>query len=223
MEIQMILMGAFGAAIIAGSMYLKSRQAGEPFEPVKFVQTVVIGAISGGALGLSGITITTENVEAQMAAYSFLGGGIAFFVENIIKWIYRMRPLGTTEQPIIAPTELPSTPIVQWSPGFTVTPVEQKGTSPVAAMFTIIVGNDQGGKRCLVRVDWNDGTPVEDFMPNQLSGEVVVSHVYIYSQGTSKYSGKQFYPTFSVVGVNGVVYGQFNVDGKCCWVEVQSK
>lgn len=109
-----------------------------------------------------------------------------------------------------------------WSPGFTIVPVEQLGVSPFTAMFTITVGRDPSGNQCKVQVDWQDGTPVQEFHPNPRN-QIMVTHTFTYLKGDSQYTGHQFYPVFRVIGPTGVVYGEFNTTNKCCWIEVQSR
>jgi len=102
MEYMTAIYGAAGAAIIAATGYLKARGEGDVFEPVKFIQTVIIGAVAGFTLGLTGVQISDSNVAAQMGSYAFLGGGIAIFIENIGKYFYRLKvpALGT---PVVVP------------------------------------------------------------------------------------------------------------------------
>jgi hypothetical protein len=79
------------------------------------------------------------------------------------------------------------------------------------------------GKRCKVRVDWMDGTPLEVFTPADGTGIVVVPHTFTYTQGTTQYTGHSFYPEISALTSDGAtVLESINVDGKCCEVEVQS-
>lgn len=96
MEFQTAIMGAIGAAVIAATGYLKARVAGESFNLPKFAQTTIIGAIAGFTLGMTGVTITDQNVEVQMASYAFLGGGIAVVLENIYKYFYRAKTATST-------------------------------------------------------------------------------------------------------------------------------
>ena len=108
-----------GAAMIAGTAYLNARKAGESFDPFKFAQTVVLGAFVGGVMGFSGIAVSAGTVEVQMASYSFLGGGITIFLENVAKVFYR-KPVATTTTAAIASTLIaaPAVPVPQTRPGF---------------------------------------------------------------------------------------------------------
>lgn len=118
MEFQTAIMGAIGAAVIAASGYLKARGEGEAFNFPKFAQTAIIGAIAGFTLGMSGVTITDQNVEVQMASYAFLGGGIAVLIENVGKYFYRGQ--STTATSTIPSTATQDAPLVvsTGTPGF---------------------------------------------------------------------------------------------------------
>ena len=113
---------------------------------------------------------------------------------------------------------------VSWSPGLTVTPTFQKGTSPLPISLTVKVGMERAtGKRCKVKVDWMDSTPIEIFSADETTGIAVISHTYNYAQGTTKYTGHSFYPEITALSSDGATAIQsINVDGKCCEIEVQS-
>lgn len=213
-------MGALGAAAIAASMYLKARGDGEPFEVQKFVQTVIIGFVAGFALGMSGTQITSANVEVQMAAYSFMGGGIAIIIENVGKYFYRPKvPVTTTGTPVIV---TPASPTGAFKMGFTVSPAFSKGVSPYKAQFhteTTIVQPDHSGVT-KIRIDWMDGSPLEIFTPDS-RGFLDISHVYTYSAAGTQYDSHSFYPEFTVISNTGAEES-FNTSGRDCEIECQS-
>jgi hypothetical protein len=220
MDFMTAIMGAGGAAVIAASAYLKARGAGEPLEPAKFIQTVVIGAISGFALGMTGIKITDQNVEVQMAAYAFLGGGIAIVIENVGKYLYRPKvPVTTVGSPVIV---TPAVPGGSFKMGFKVLPAFAKGVSPYKAQFhteTTIVQPDHPGVKS-IRIDWMDGSPLETFTPDS-RGFLDISHVYTYSAAGTQYDAHSFYPEFTVISNTGAEES-FNTSGRDCEVECQS-
>ena len=111
-----------------------------------------------------------------------------------------------------------------WVPGLTVTPTFQKGNSPLPISLTVKVGMESAtGKRCKVKVDWMDSTPIEIFTADETTGIAVISHTYTYSQGTTQYTGHSFYPEITALSSDGnTAIQSINVDGKCCEIEVQS-
>jgi hypothetical protein len=245
-DIATILLAAVGAMGIGFTWYLKVRPQGEELNVWKLVQSGIFGAVSGVILVVMGITVSESSVMNIMVttgmasfignptelyvlivgiATALLGGTGGMIIENIWKAL-GLKTIAKATTPVVYATATVATtssgPSNSWSPGFTVTPVEQKGVSPFAAMLSIVAGRDQNGAQCNVTVDWMDGSPLETFKPDGL-GKVLVTHAYSYMQGTSQYTGHVFYPAFKVVSQGGAVLGEFNVEGKSCWIEVQSK
>lgn len=113
-----------------------------------------------------------------------------------------------------------------WMPGFTVMPAFSKGKSPYTAKLYVEGGDlpetESTGRRCGLRIDWTDGSPVQDFTFDSVTGTVEVQHTYMYSQGASKYTGHSFYPNFKLILPDGT-YREFNTtDKRACEVEVQT-
>jgi len=222
-----IIVVAFG--LFAGAMYAYRKiTVKEPFKVEKFLPTMGIGALA--ALVVAGAGWVLPNLGDIFAQIEQMAPGgvpsITVIIAAILA-VYNRVSKGDNILPpfptYVKPSDSAAPVTSEWSPGFTVTPTEMKGVSPFAALLTIVVGNDPKSVRCNVRIDWQDGTPAEDFIPDQTSGQVVVSHAYVYAQGMSKYSGHAFYPKFTVLGKDGKTYGDFNVVNKCCTIEVQSR
>jgi len=232
MDIQMLIMPivVIGFGLFAGGMFAyRKLTAGETFSWQKFLPTMGIGAIASFGLYLAtGALPALDAVFVQIDTLMPGGAPSVSLVIAALLAVWNQISKGATSGGSVVqstPVESVQQPVGAspgWSPGWTVTPTEQAGVSPFAALLTVVVGNDASSKRCNVRIDWGDGTPKEDFVPDPTSGVVVVSHPYIYKQGTSKYKGRQFYPTFEVIGQDGVSYGTFNVENKACAIEVQS-
>jgi len=113
------------------------------------------------------------------------------------------------------------TVVSAWKPGFTVTPTFSKGESPYTQHFHLQAGYPTAEHPGVIafEIDWMDGSPLENLIATQ--GYAEVSHEFIYVQGDSKYTGHSFYPAFTTITNEGV-REEFNVDGKCCSVEVQA-
>lgn len=68
-----VLEGVLFASVYALLWYARRRQsAGEEFSPYKFAATVVLGAIIGGVLVLSGDPLSQATVEAKLVTYAGL-------------------------------------------------------------------------------------------------------------------------------------------------------
>lgn len=68
-----VLEGVVYAAIYATVWYARRRQSeGEPFAPYKFAATVVLGAVIGGALAISGDLLNQATIETKLVAYAGL-------------------------------------------------------------------------------------------------------------------------------------------------------
>jgi len=85
MDLATILYAVIAALFYAGSFYLKNRQAGEAFDPVKFLATVIVGTIVGFISVATGSPLTEEDLITQLVAYM----GIISLVENWLKMLFR--------------------------------------------------------------------------------------------------------------------------------------
>ena len=231
MEIVTIILSAVGAAGIAAVGYLKARAAGESFLLPKFLQTVGIGAVVGVGIGVSGGQITDTAVSQQVTAIASLGMGgfVTYLIETFGKYIYRgetAKTTTTTTTEIVSipvPESTTETPLPKcWSPGFTVSPSFQRGLSPMIATLYITGGMDAAGKRVSVHVDWKDNSPVEIVTLDAATGKATISHTHRYQQGTNQYTGRSFYPEFTIVSSDGTRQ-KFNTENKCCEIEVQTE
>jgi len=83
-NIQTMIIGLLGGAVIAATGYLKS---GETFVPLKMVQTTILGGIAGAVIGFTGVQVTDANLAVQIAALGGMSGGIAIGIENLLKWL----------------------------------------------------------------------------------------------------------------------------------------
>jgi len=79
-----ILIAIVAAAIFASAGYLKSSGT-EDFDATKFSATVLVGAIVGAIMYLTGSPVTEASVIEQLAAYA----GIVAVVENVLKAFLR--------------------------------------------------------------------------------------------------------------------------------------
>ena len=231
-----VIVAGFGIFAVGTWAYRKATVQ-EPFQLVKFLPTMGIGALAALVVYFaSGAIPSMDQIMAQVAlmmpggvpSLSVIVAAILAVYNAVSKGDNPLPTLPSYVKPADAPGMVPvegTEPVAvgAWSPGFTCTPVEQKGVSPFAALVTAVVGNDSTLKRCMLRVDWMDGTPIEDYRPNALTGAVVMTHGYDYQQGMSKYTGHQYYPKFTLISSAGVPVGEFNTIAKCCSIEVQSK
>lgn len=83
MEIFSFFYAIIAAIIYASIGYIKS--VDQDFDMVKFLTTILFGAIIGAICVFGNIPITQENIATQMAAY----GGLTIIIENIVKSIVR--------------------------------------------------------------------------------------------------------------------------------------
>ena len=83
MELMQIVWVVISAAIFAVSGYLKS--VGEKPDPVKFLSTLIIGAIIGLIFSFTGAPVTEEAISVILVTYI----GAVVVVENAIKAIVR--------------------------------------------------------------------------------------------------------------------------------------
>jgi len=79
-----ILIAVIAAVIFASAGYLKSSST-EDFDATKFSATVLVGAIVGAIMYLTGSPVTEASVIEQLAAYA----GIVAVVENVLKAFLR--------------------------------------------------------------------------------------------------------------------------------------
>ena len=233
-----------GGIIYVSAMYFYRRiTAGETFSLEKYAQTFgYIALVSVAAYIATSALPNFDTILEQVTAAGGMGdtGTILTLLTTIGAWVIKnvigskttTTPATTTASPSTttttsalstAPTATAPT-TTTWSPGLTVTPTFQKGASPLPISLTVKVGMESAtGKRCKVKVDWMDSTPIEIFSADETTGVAVISHTYSYAQGTTKYTGHSFYPEITALSSDGTTAIQsINVDGKCCEIEVQS-
>ena len=90
MDIGTILISIFAAVVYSMSMYVKkclNPENPQSFDALKFLATVIVGAIVGAVMAISEIPITEESFEKQFMAYM----GLVALVENLLKIAYRVR------------------------------------------------------------------------------------------------------------------------------------
>jgi hypothetical protein len=74
-----------GTLIYAGLFGLKSLQAGNPADWVKFIATLAMGVVVGAISIITGIVPTQMDVEAQLVAFA----GLTAVIEAFLKLIKR--------------------------------------------------------------------------------------------------------------------------------------
>ena len=233
-----------GGIIYVSAMYFYRRiTAGETFSLEKYAQTFgYIALVSVAAYIATSALPDFDSILTQVTASGGTGdtGTILALLTTVGAWAYKnvLGKVSTTTTATASSTSVvaasaatASTNTVTteattttWSPGLTVTPTFQKGASPLPISLTVKVGMESAtGKRCKVKVDWMDSTPIEIFAADETTGIAVIAHTYSYSQGTTKYTGHSFYPEITALSSDGTTAIQsINVDGKCCEIQVQS-
>ncbi len=83
-NIAALISGIIGGIFIAGAGYFRAWKGGETFELAKFLPTVILGAIVGGGMGLTGIPLTQENYELQVPLYM----GLTIFLQFIFTGLF---------------------------------------------------------------------------------------------------------------------------------------
>ena len=233
-----------GGIIYVSAMYFYRRiTAGETFSLEKYAQTFgYIALVSVAAYIATSALPDFDSILTQVTASGGTGdtGTILALLTTVGAWAYKnvLGKVSTTTTATASSTSVvaataatTSTNTVTteattttWSPGLTVTPTFQKGASPLPISLTVKVGMESAtGKRCKVKVDWMDSTPIEIFAADETTGIAVIAHTYSYSQGTTQYTGHSFYPEITALSSDGTTAIQsINVDGKCCEIQVQS-
>jgi hypothetical protein len=238
-----------GGIIYVSAMYFYRRiTAGETFSLEKYAQTFgYIALVSVAAYIATSALPDFDSILTQVTASGGTGdtGTILALLTTVGAWLYKhftstsAATATTTAQTVAGTTAAKSTLAATtaasatvtpaataqtWSPGLTVTPTFQKGNSPLPISLTVKVGMESAtGKRCKVKVDWMDSTPIEIFTADETTGIAVISHTYSYAQGTTQYTGHSFYPEITALSSDGnTAIQSINVDGKCCEIEVQS-
>jgi len=86
-DIATVATSILAAVVYAASMYLKKNLSDNPqsFDPLKFLSTVIVGAIVGIVMCQSGTQVTEQDFETQLATYA----GLVAVVENVLKILYR--------------------------------------------------------------------------------------------------------------------------------------
>jgi len=233
---QIALIVLAGGLIYETVMYLyrKWQNTGEKFSIQQYAQTFgYVALLAVAAYVTTGVIPDVNSIISQLGNNLPDSSAIFTVISAIILGVghqsLKSSSAKTTETATPAPvsttttTTIPGTnPVVSaWSPGFTVTPCFQKGDSPLPITLQVQGGMDAAGKRSTLQIDWMDGAPAEDVALDAATGKAAVSHAYTYTQGASKYTGHSFYPEFTLIGSDGSKKS-FNVDGKCCEIEVQS-
>lgn len=237
MNLMTIALAALGAAGIGFTWYLKVRPQGEALNPYKLLQSAIFGAVAGVLLAVTGVAITDTTVIAMIEQLGFsvtdalnisgvvlgfltamLGGSGGLVIENLWKAL----GLKTISKATTVATIATTTPVSQAIEhlGFTVTPAFLEGKSPFLAVFqikcsTICIG---------WRINWTDGSPVQDgsFTSEGEYNVANVYHSYSYSFD-GKYTGHTYYPTITIISKDGVV-NTFNTEttGRCLSIVVNS-
>ena len=89
MEYMQILIWAFIGLIYAGYGYLTNKIGdwSTTFETMRFLITIVMGAIIGVVLSLLGIQLTPETITTYLQMPLFMGLGILYVIERAVKMI----------------------------------------------------------------------------------------------------------------------------------------
>ena len=81
------IMGALGSALVLSLLtYGTKWQKGEPFDVVKLIRTLIIGAVLGIIAKLSGAELTADN----WTAYELGNAGIIALIDQLVKLIGRL-------------------------------------------------------------------------------------------------------------------------------------
>lgn len=89
MEYMQILIWAFIGLIYAGYGYLTNKIGdwSTEFQAMRFLITIVMGAIVGIVLALLGIELTPETITTYLQMPLFMGLGILYVIERAVKMI----------------------------------------------------------------------------------------------------------------------------------------
>lgn len=86
MSVHTTALAVLTGAVIAGAygfvIYLRRRKQGEDFRPVPLAATVIVGAVWGGVMAVSGEPVTYDRVQAALVTYVGLVAG----TEALVKW-----------------------------------------------------------------------------------------------------------------------------------------
>jgi len=86
MDVSAIILATLAGAGYGVLFYVKAQQSsGETFDYWKFGATVLLAALIGTAMGVSGMPVTQATVEVQIAAYV----GYVVVLETVLKLIWR--------------------------------------------------------------------------------------------------------------------------------------
>lgn len=77
-----VLTGAVAAAVYSTLVYARRRRQGEPFAPIKYAATVIVGAIWGGVVAITGQPVTPDTVAQALTTYV----GVVVLTEQALKW-----------------------------------------------------------------------------------------------------------------------------------------
>lgn len=84
--------GAGSGFIFATIFWAKS---GEPFDFYKYIVTLILGCLVGGAMGVMAMPITEQTFNVQMLAYGFLTATIEALLKMILKALGMTWPSST--------------------------------------------------------------------------------------------------------------------------------
>lgn len=89
-EIKIILISVLVGAAYGLLFWMKNRIGQTPdeiedFDPIKLLATIILAAILGAILGMSGQTVSSLTIQDQLALY----GGYIVFVEVALKILWR--------------------------------------------------------------------------------------------------------------------------------------
>lgn len=217
-----------GVAIIGGMKYYQRKYGNDPeaWDTNKFLMFIGVAMVIMAGEYLYGNEIAFPAEDVIVPAMALFGTAYTVITAGKLgkNVAIKTNLISPATVSISQPVSTPS--YGGWTPGFTVMPAFSKGVSPYIAKLFVSGGNlpetEATGKRCGLRIDWMDGSPVQDFVLDSVTGMANVEHVYKYEKGASKYTGHSFYPIFKMVMPDGT-FKEFNTtDKRACEVEVQS-
>jgi len=85
MGAQSILIAIVAGIVYSVTMYAKKAQAGQTFDPLKFVSTVLVGILVALSIELSGAPLNELTWQQQFFMYA----GLIPIVENLLKTVFR--------------------------------------------------------------------------------------------------------------------------------------
>lgn len=224
-ELVTLIMTVFGSAyaLLTGSKLAVKSLSG--VKTVAAIPTTTAVPVAGTIIYLANGKKATVNADGT---FTLEDGSIINCAGETVKPATVVTVPATPETP-------PEDPNVEYSDsqgpgyigsGFKVDPSNNMGVSPFAAELRVEVGMSRDQKtRPAIRIDWQDGSPVETFTARPADGVAWVKHTYTYVKGKEdKYFSKQFFPIFYVIDAIDGRVSTFNLldNRRCCWVLVES-